>query len=83
MRVNVKRLAYSSIYIFKHPSSSAGRDFVDGVLNMGVCLIVPLCEDYMRIFVWRLRIVVWRLWIFIYLCLVVLKLYVLLYKFVA
>jgi hypothetical protein len=26
---------YSSIYVFKHPSSSAGRDFADAVLNMG------------------------------------------------
>jgi hypothetical protein len=32
---NVKRLAYSSIYVFNHPSLSAGRDFVDGVLNLG------------------------------------------------
>jgi hypothetical protein len=34
IRANVERLAYSSIYVFKHPSSSAERDFVDGVLNM-------------------------------------------------
>jgi hypothetical protein len=27
--------AYSSIYVFKCPSLSAERDFVDGVLNMG------------------------------------------------
>jgi hypothetical protein len=26
---------FSSISVFKHPSSSAGREFVDGVLNMG------------------------------------------------
>jgi hypothetical protein len=32
---NIKRLAYSSIYVFKRPSSSVGRDFVDRVLNMG------------------------------------------------
>jgi hypothetical protein len=32
---NVKRLAYSSIYVFNHPSLSVGRDFVDGVLNLG------------------------------------------------
>jgi hypothetical protein len=24
-----------SIYVFKYPSSSAGRELVDGVLNMG------------------------------------------------
>jgi hypothetical protein len=35
IRANVERLAYSSIYIFKCPSSSTGRDFVDGVLNIG------------------------------------------------
>jgi hypothetical protein len=35
MRANVEHLAYSSIYVFKRPSSSVGRDFVDGVLNMG------------------------------------------------
>jgi hypothetical protein len=35
IRANVKRLTYSSIYVFKRPSSSAGRDFIDGVLNMG------------------------------------------------
>jgi hypothetical protein len=35
IRANVERLAYSSIYVFKHPSSSARRDFIDGVLNMG------------------------------------------------
>jgi hypothetical protein len=35
IRANVERLAYSSIYVFKHPSLSAGRDFTDGVLNMG------------------------------------------------
>jgi hypothetical protein len=35
IQANVKRLAYLSIYIFKHPSSSAGRNFADGVLNMG------------------------------------------------
>jgi hypothetical protein len=26
---------YSFIYVFKHPSSSIGRDFINGVLNMG------------------------------------------------
>jgi hypothetical protein len=31
IRANVKHL----IYVFKCPSSSAGCDFVDGVLNMG------------------------------------------------
>jgi hypothetical protein len=35
IRANVECLAYSSIYVFKHPSSSVGRDFVDGVVNMG------------------------------------------------
>jgi hypothetical protein len=35
IRANVERLAYSSIYVFKCSSSSVGRDFVDGVLNMG------------------------------------------------
>jgi hypothetical protein len=35
MRANIERLTYSSICVFKHHSSSAGRDFVDGVLNMG------------------------------------------------
>jgi hypothetical protein len=35
IRANVKCLAYSSIYVFKCLSSSAGRDFIDGVLNMG------------------------------------------------
>jgi hypothetical protein len=35
MRANIKRLAYSSICVFKHHSSLAERDFVDGVLNMG------------------------------------------------
>jgi hypothetical protein len=35
IRANVEYLAYSSIYVFKCLSSSTGRDFVDGVLNMG------------------------------------------------
>jgi hypothetical protein len=35
IRANVERLAYSSIYVFKCPSSSARCDFIDGVLNMG------------------------------------------------
>jgi hypothetical protein len=35
IQANVERLAYSSIYVFKCPSSLAGREFVDGVLNMG------------------------------------------------
>jgi hypothetical protein len=35
IRANVKRLAYSSIYVFKRPSSSVGHDFIDGVLNVG------------------------------------------------
>jgi hypothetical protein len=30
-----ERLSYLSIYVFKCPSSSVGRDFVDGILNMG------------------------------------------------
>jgi hypothetical protein len=33
--VNVEHLAYSSIYVFKCPSLLVGRDFIDGVLNMG------------------------------------------------
>jgi hypothetical protein len=33
IRANVERLAYSSIYVFKRPSLSAGHDFIDGVLN--------------------------------------------------
>jgi hypothetical protein len=35
IRANVEHLAYSSIYVFKRPSSSVGRDFTDGILNMG------------------------------------------------
>jgi hypothetical protein len=35
IRANVKCLAYSYIYDFKCPSSSVGREFIDGVLNMG------------------------------------------------
>jgi hypothetical protein len=35
IRENIEHLTYSYIYVFKRPSSSAGRDFVDGVLNMG------------------------------------------------
>jgi hypothetical protein len=35
IRANVEHLTYSSIYVFKRPSSSAGHDFIDGVLNMG------------------------------------------------
>jgi hypothetical protein len=35
IRANAERLTYSSIYVFKRPSSSVGRDFVDGILNMG------------------------------------------------
>jgi hypothetical protein len=35
IRANIERLAYSSIYVFKRPSSSAGRDFVDRFLNLG------------------------------------------------
>jgi hypothetical protein len=31
----MEHLTYSSIYVFKRPSLSAGRNFVDGVLNMG------------------------------------------------
>jgi hypothetical protein len=31
---NVEQLANSSIYVFKRPSSSAGCDFTDAVLNM-------------------------------------------------
>jgi hypothetical protein len=32
---NVERIAYSSIYVFKRPSLSVGRDFIVGILNMG------------------------------------------------
>jgi hypothetical protein len=35
IRVNVEWLAYSSIYVFKCPSSLAGCDFINAVLNMG------------------------------------------------
>jgi hypothetical protein len=35
MQAHVERLPYLSIYIFKRFSSSAGRDFIDKVLNMG------------------------------------------------
>jgi hypothetical protein len=31
---HVERLPYLSIYIFKRPSSSPRRDFVNGILNM-------------------------------------------------
>jgi hypothetical protein len=35
IRGNVEHLANSSNYVFKQPSSSTGRDFIDAVLNMG------------------------------------------------
>jgi hypothetical protein len=35
IRANVERLTYSSIYVFKHPSSSVRRKFIDEVLNLG------------------------------------------------
>jgi hypothetical protein len=35
IRANVKCLAYSSISVFKRPSSSARHEFIDGALNMG------------------------------------------------
>jgi hypothetical protein len=35
IRANVERLSYSSISVFKRPSSSPGREFIDEVLNMG------------------------------------------------
>jgi hypothetical protein len=35
IQANVECLAYSSIYFFKHPSSSVGCEFINGVLNMG------------------------------------------------
>jgi hypothetical protein len=35
IQANVECLAYSTIYVFKHPSSLVGREFIDGVLNMG------------------------------------------------
>jgi hypothetical protein len=33
-KLDVEHPAYLSIYVFKRPSSSAGCDFIDGVLNM-------------------------------------------------
>jgi hypothetical protein len=35
IRTNVERPAYSSIYVFKRPSSSVKCGFVNGVLNIG------------------------------------------------
>jgi hypothetical protein len=35
IQANVECFAYSSIYVFKRPSLSIRRNFVDGVLNMG------------------------------------------------
>jgi hypothetical protein len=35
IRANVERLAYSSIYVFQRPISSAGHEFIDEVLKMG------------------------------------------------
>jgi hypothetical protein len=35
IRANVECLAYSSIYVFKRPSSSVKCGFVNGVLNIG------------------------------------------------
>jgi hypothetical protein len=35
IRANVERLTSSYIYIFKRPSSSARRDFINRILNMG------------------------------------------------
>jgi hypothetical protein len=35
IRANVEWLTYSSIYVFKRPSSSTGRDFAGTILNMG------------------------------------------------
>jgi hypothetical protein len=35
IQANVECLTYSSIYVFKRPSSSVGHEFIDGVLNMG------------------------------------------------
>jgi hypothetical protein len=34
IQANVECLTYSSIYVFKY-HSSIGREFIDGVLNMG------------------------------------------------
>jgi hypothetical protein len=34
-RANAERLPNSSMYLFKRPSSWAGRDFTDAVLNVG------------------------------------------------
>jgi hypothetical protein len=35
IQANIELLTYSSIYVFKYPSSSAGHNFVDRVLNTG------------------------------------------------
>jgi hypothetical protein len=35
IQVNVEHLTYSSIYVLKRPSSLVGRDFANGVINMG------------------------------------------------
>jgi hypothetical protein len=35
VQANVECLTYSSIYVFKRPSLSAGREFIDGILNKG------------------------------------------------
>jgi hypothetical protein len=35
IQANVERHAYSSIYVFKHLSSSARHDFIEEVQNMG------------------------------------------------
>jgi hypothetical protein len=35
IQANVERLAQLSIYVFKHSYLSVGRDFIDGILNMG------------------------------------------------
>jgi hypothetical protein len=35
IQANIERLANSPIYVLKRPSSSAGHDFTDAVLNAG------------------------------------------------
>jgi hypothetical protein len=35
IQANIKRLANSSIYVYKRPSLSAGHNFTDAILNVG------------------------------------------------
>jgi hypothetical protein len=63
IRENDECLTYSSIYVFKRPSSSVGRDFIDRVLNMGESgecegggtgYDAALWSSCMSVLVWRL-----------------------------